>query len=249
MEEKTFNLVNKAFLLSAVLVVGILAFFVGQIVLQNREINLQNQNQITVSGIGKIYVKPDVAVLILGVENRGAKISDIVKDNTEKMNKIISDVKNFGVEEKDIQTTQYTIAPEYNWTEARGRIFVGYVLTQQITLKIRDFEKIGSILDKATADGANSVGDLQFTIDDSEQIKQEARAKAIAQAKANAENLAKESGVKLGKIINVYENYYPIYSNKAVGIGGGVVESVPAPVIEPGQQEINVTINLTYQVK
>ncbi len=95
------------------------------------------------------------------------------------------------------------------------------------------------------------VGNLQFTIDNPEQLKNEARAKAIEQAKANAENLAKASGIKLGKLINVFENSssYPVIYNKAFGLGGGTAESVPSPVIQPGQQEIEIIINLTYQVK
>jgi uncharacterized protein YggE len=133
-----------------------------------------------------------------------------------------------------------------------GTTLTGYKLEQDVQVKIRDFTKIGDVLSQTTTVGANVVGDLQFTIDNPEQFKEQARAKAIAQAKTNAQNLAKESGIGLGKIINVYENYnYPMaYSvNAKAGMGGGVAESAPAPVIQPGQQEIDVTINLTYQVR
>jgi len=123
-------------------------------------------------------------------------------------------------------------------------------LEQDVQVKIRNFTKIGDILSQATSKGANLAGDLQFTIDNPEQFKEEARAKAIAQAKANARNLAKESGINLGKIINVYENYYPIAYNTSIkAMGGGIPDSAPVPTIQPGQQEIDVTINLTYQVK
>lgn len=107
-------------------------------------------------------------------------------------------------------------------------------------------------MSQATASGANLVGQLQFTIDNPEQFKEQARAQAIAQAKSNAQNLAKASGVNLGKIINVYENNYVtpmIYNSAPKGMGGGVAESAPSPVVQPGQQEIDVTINLTYQVR
>jgi uncharacterized protein YggE len=121
-----------------------------------------------------------------------------------------------------------------------------------VQVKIRDFTKIGDVLSKATAAGANQVGDLQFTIDNPEQFRDKARADAIKQAKTNAQNLASESGVNLGKIINVYENNYTVpqvYNSMAKGLGAGVAESAPTPTIQPGQQEIDVTINLTYQVK
>jgi len=252
MEEQTMKFLNKVFMLATVLVLGILVYFVGQMVYQFKFIDRQNANQITVSGEGKVYAKPDVAVVNLGVTTEGQTTADVIKSNTDKMNAVIKAVKDSGVDEKDILSTAYSLSPLYNYTEAKGRVFQGYTLDQNIEVKIRDFTKIGDILSKATAKGANLANNLQFTIDNPEQFKQEARAKAIEQAKANAQNLAKVSGIKLGKLINVYENYspYPImYNTKALGLGGGAAESAPAPTIQPGQQEIDVTINLTYQVK
>jgi len=242
---------NKTFILFAILVVGILVFLVGQMVYQSKVIDQQNNYQITVSGQGKVYVKPDIAVVDLGVKKEGLTVAEVTKTTSEKMNAIIEAIKGLEVEEKDIKTIYYNLAPRYNWTEAQGQVLQGYTLTQNIQVKIRDFAKIGDILSKATLNGANLVNDLTFTIDDVDGLKAQARAEAIAKAKANAENLAKESGVKLGKLINVYENYnsYPyMYDTVKLGMGGAS-ESAPVPVIQPGQQEINVTINLTYQVK
>lgn len=253
MEQDTIKFLNKVFLLAAVLVAGVLVFFAGQLFYQSELIDVQDNDQITVSGTGKVYAKPDVAIVSLGVSTEGSTVAYVIEKNTEKMNAAIEAVKKLGVEDKDIQTTNYNLYPEYNYTEAAGRYFQGYKLEQNVQVKIRDFTKIGDILSKATTGGVNLVGNLQFTIDDSDQIKQEARAKAIEKAKANAENLAAKSGIKLGKIINVYENYsspYPVmYDSKvAYGMGGGAESSV-SPAIESGQQEINVTINLTYRVK
>ncbi|MCX6720887.1 MAG: SIMPL domain-containing protein [Candidatus Staskawiczbacteria bacterium] len=251
MEDTIKNLLNKSFMLAAILVVGVLVFFVGQIVLQNRAIDVQNQNQITVSGEGKIYAKPDIAVIDFGVKKEGLTVAEVTKSSTDKMNAVIEAVKALGVDEKDIKTTYYNLMPRYNWTEAQGQVFQGYTLSQNIQVKIRDFTKIGDILSKATLNGANLVNDLSFTIDNPEKFKEQARAEAIAKAKANAQNLAKESGLRLGKLINVYEGYnsYPVMYNSAKAMGGGIAESAPVPTIQPGQQEINVTINLTYQVR
>lgn len=250
-DEQTSKLLNKTFTLAMVLVVGVLVFFVGQLIYQGKSLDNQNNDQITVSGQGKIYAKPDIALISLGVKTEGLTVSDVTKKNTNKMNSVIDAIKSLKIDEKDIQTTSYNLDPLYNWTEKEGRIFEGYSLTQQIQIKIRDFTKIGDVLSAGTDNGANLVNALQFTIDEPEQLRQEARAKAIKEAKSNAKNLAKESGIKLGKIVNVYENYnpYPVmYSmDKVGGMGGGVESSVPS--IQPGQQEINVTINLTYQVK
>jgi hypothetical protein len=268
MEEKTFKLLNKAFILAAVLVVGVLIFFVGVILYQQRYLDLQNQYQITVSGEGKVYAKPDIAVISMGVTAQGATVAETTKTSTEKMNAIIDAVKSLGVEAKDIQTTNYNLYPRYEtkttyspissyveevYTRTSNNAIIGYALDQNIQVKIRDFEKIGDIISKATEKGANLVGSLQFTIDDPEQFREEARAKAIERAKENAKNLAEESGIRLGKIINVYENNYyaPRAYDATKGMGGASVqESVNIlPTIEPGQQEINLTVSITYQVK
>jgi len=251
MEEQTLKFLNKAFWLAAILILGILVFFIGLMVYDFKFLGNQNQNQITVTGAGKVYAKPDVALVSLGVTTTGLTTADVIKNNTDKMNAVIQAVKGAGVDEKDIQSTNYNLYPQYNYTEITGRLFEGYTLEQNIQVKIRDFSKLGDVLSKATEKGANLAGSLQFTIDNPEQFKELARAKAIEQAKANAENLATTAGIRLGKIINVYENnyIYPEYSlNKAVGMGGGAA-SAPVPTIEPGQQEVNITINLTYQVK
>ncbi len=265
MDDQILKFLNKAYLLAGILILGILVFFVGQIVLQNKQIDQQNQYQFTVSGQGKVYAKPDVALLNLGVKVDGNTVADVTKSGNDKMNAVVAAIKKMGVDDKDIQTTNYNLSPVYentivpmtysammpNIPVKSSSNLKGYSLEQDVQVKIRDFDKIGQIMSQATSIGANLISDLQFTIDNPEQFREQARAKAIAEAQENARNLAKESGIGLGKLINIYENYnpYPIY-NKAMGMGGAVADSAPAaPTIQPGQQEIDVTINLTYQVK
>ena len=264
MDEKISKLLDKTFILTAVLVVGILIFFVGEMIYQNKALSLQNTYQITVTGQGKVYAKPDVAIVNLGVATQAITVADVTKQNTDKMNAVIEVIKALKIDNKDIQTTNYSLTPVYDTystpvpmmypqvpvsTIKTGTTLKGYRLEQNIQVKIRDFTKVGDVLSQSTAKGANLVGDLQFTIDNPDQFKKEARAKAIAEAKTNAQNLSKESGVCLGKIINVYENYfYPQAYSTNAKLGMGVAPEAIAPTIQPGQQEINVTINLTYQV-
>ena len=273
MDEQTIKFLNKTFTLAAILVVGILVFFVGQMIYQNKALDQQNQNQITVSGEGKVYAKPDVALVSLGVTAQGATVADATKSGTDKMNAVIEAIKSLKIDEKDIQTTNYSLTPVYdNYTvpvnvptaapmmypsESSGTMIrtgttlKGYKLEQDVQVKIRDFSKVGDVLSEATAKGANLVGDLQFTIDNPEQFKEQARAIAIQQAKTNAKNLAKESGIGLGKIINIYEgyNYSPVMSNSLKSMGVAAPEAASIPTIQPGQQEIDITVNLTYQVR
>jgi len=251
MDEQLKIFIKRGQMMIGILIAVIAVFLLAQMGFQQKTLDLQNANQITVSGTGKVYVKPDVALVIFGVKTTGLTVASVTKNNTEQMNAIIEAVKALKIDEKDIQTTNYNLSPNYNYTQDRGQIFEGYILEQNIQVKIRDFTIIGDVLSQATAKGANLVGSLQFTIDDPEQFREQARASAIKQAKANAQNLAKESGMNLGKLVNVYEGYSPspvMYNSKALGMGGAA-DSASIPTIQPGQQEIDVTINLTYQVK
>jgi hypothetical protein len=155
-----------------------------------------------------------------------------------------------GVDEKDIKTSSYNLYPVYDYPRT-GRVFVGYSLDQQISVKIRNFDKISDILDKATSEGANTISDLQFTVDDLEKSKADARKEAIEQAKAKALVLVNQAGLKIIKLTNVSEGYtsspQPVY-----GMGGAVSsakEMSIAPDIQTGQSEISTTVYLTYRVK
>ena len=249
MEEQTIKFLDKLFKLAIVLIAGILLFLAGQIIFQSKLLEQQNNSQFTVSGQGKVYAKPDVALVSLGVTTEAATVEHVTKNNTEKMNAVIQAVKDLGIDEKDIQTTNYNLSPLYNWTERTGRFLTGYTLSQNIQVKIKDFEKIGDVLAQSTTKGANQIGELQFIIDNPEELKDQARAKAVEQAKASAENLAKSSGIRLGKLINIYETYDPSQVSYKMAEGLGGADMAPAPVVQPGQQEIVVTINLTYRVK
>ncbi|MBI1866313.1 MAG: SIMPL domain-containing protein, partial [Candidatus Staskawiczbacteria bacterium] len=204
---------------------------------------------VTVTGEGKVFIKPDVALVSLGVETESKKSIDAVNKNNEKMNAIIKAIKDLGVDEKDIKTSAYNLYPVYDYTDT-GRIFRGYFLDQQVSVKIRDLNKTSDILDKATSEGANNIGDLQFTVDDLEKVKTEARAKAIEQAKEKAIVLTNQIGKKIVKLINIYEDYQPLpYSAYGGGVGINAEKEVFAPDIQPGQSEISITVNITYRVR
>jgi uncharacterized protein YggE len=204
---------------------------------------------ITITGKGKVTAIPDIATISLGVQTEKYKVVDAQRENTEKMNDIIKELKAMGIDQEDIKTTSYNIYPRYDWVEGQ-RILRGYQVSQNVTIKIRDLDKVGDVLDKAAGLGANQVGSLNFTIDEPEDLRQEAREEALAQAKEKAEALAKVAGVKLGKLVSFSETaatpYYPVYREMALdaGIGGGG----GAPEIEPGSQEVEVTVTVTYEV-
>jgi uncharacterized protein YggE len=212
------------------------------------------QNQFNVSGQGRVFAKPDIANLTVGVKTEvKATAAEAVKENTKKMNEIIKALKDLDIDEKDIKTVNYSLNPSYDWSTSRQRL-LGYEVSQNVTIKIRDLDKIGETIAKTTEKGANQIGNIEFTIDDENELKAQARDLAIEKAKAKAEDIVKKTGMKLGKIINVYENqYYAPQTNYyakdlAYGLGGGS-EALPAPAIQVGQNEVMVEVNVVYEVK
>jgi len=217
----------------------------------------ETKNTITVSDTGTQYAAPDLAVVTFSVTNEAKTVAEAMKENTDKMNAVVVSVASNGVEEKDRKTTNFSIYPRYEWQDISAiypegkRVFVGYEVSQSLEVKIRDLAKTGDIIEAATNAGANNVSDLQFTVDKQDEIKKQAREEAITKAKTKAEELAKQLGVRLVRISSFSEgNSYPYYASykEAAGLGGGDVSS-PVPDIQTGQNKIEVTVSITYEIK
>jgi hypothetical protein len=203
---------------------------------------------INVSGKGEVFVKPDIAKISISMEKEAVSVTEAQNQATESINKITSFLKESLVEDKDIKTTNYNIYPRYDWIEKIGRVFRGYVVNQTLEIKIRKIDKTGEVLAGITQAGANQVGGVSFTIDDEEAVKREARQKAITDAKTKAEQLAKDLGVKLVRLVSFSENGgsypIPIYESEALGIGRGEAPEIPA-----GENIVTVNVSLTYEIK
>ena len=251
---KSISLSKPLLILAVVLAVGQVCYWGAQAFASLWEISGNYPQQISVSAEGVFTLIPDVAVIKLGVKTEDMKVANVVKENNEKMNSILSEVKSLGVLDKDIQTLSYNLSQQYDYPEKGERVFRGYLLDQQIQIKVRDFAKIGDVLERATSLGANSIGDLQFTIDDPSAARAAALQDAIVKAKIKAARIADSSGLKMKKLINIYEDYsqYPSYS-MATDMGGGEVMakslSSVAPTVQSGEQEIKVTVTLVYKAR
>lgn len=230
----------------------------------SRSIQPSSFRSFSVSAEGKIVAVPDVAQFTFGVKTEGGKnISDLQKENTEKVNKAIEFIKSNGVEAKDIKTTNYSLNPRYQYyscprvessvTPCPPPDIVGYTITQTVSVKIRDFAKIGDILAGVIENGANEVSSLSFAIDDITLVQDQARNEAIIKAKIRALSVAKAGGFRLGRLLSIEEGAMPMYYNdyamtKSMGMGGEAVSTVP-PTIEAGSQEITVTMTLRYEIE
>lgn len=211
------------------------------------------RNTITVAGEGKVVGIPDVANVDLGMTVERATVAAAQKENTRVMNELLQRLADAGVDKKDTQTTSYSVYPAYDWNNGKQTLR-GYVVTQNVHVKIRDLDKVGDIIGKAGELGANQIGGISFSVDDPEQLKQQARVKALENAKSKAQALADIAGVRLRRVVSFDESFYgppgPIpYYDKAYALGMGGSEAAPAPSVEAGSSEINASVNLTYEIE
>jgi hypothetical protein len=209
---------------------------------------------ITVSAQGKTTAIPDIAETSFSIVAQGTDPNALANENNEKMNAVIKFVKGKGVDEKDIQTTGYNLQPNYSYDRNTGKSSIfGYTLTQSVSVKIRDFSRIGDILAGLTPLGVNQVSGPNFTIDDPEKYMALARADAIAKVQKQASDMVRAAGASLGEIVTISESGqpYPIYYGaKAYGLGGADSAAVPpSPVVQPGSQDVTDTVTITYALR
>jgi len=202
---------------------------------------------ITVSGVGTVTTKPDTAVLSLGVSTLASTAVQSRDQAASAMNKLLDSLKANGVDEKDIATTQFSLNPEYNYTGTSQRL-TGYRVTNSVSAKVRNIDHAADSLDAAV----NAVGDdlqiggITFTVDDPSALTTQARTAAMNDAHGKAQQLANEGGVTLGKPTSITEVSSPAPTPIVFDKSQGAVAGAASTTVEPGQQEITVSVQVTY---
>lgn len=217
-------------------------------------------------GQGEVFAKADIATISYTATEEAktpAKAQEMV---AEKVNKSIEFLKKSGIEEKDIKTEGYNVYPRYEWQKSVActssycppegtRVLMGYEASQTVSVKIREVEKSGAILTGIGAIGFSNISGVEFSIDDEDTLKREARKLAIEKAKTKAEELSKDLGVKLVRIVSFSESApYPYYArmekastlmDSGMGIGGGAI----TPEIPVGENKITSNVVITYEIR
>ena len=235
-------------------IVGLTGCSPGNITLEGVEgINISSQQEgIWVTGQGKVTAVPDIATLRLGIEAQEASVAEAQTQAAEAMDSVMTALTENGVAEKDIQTQYFSIRQVTKWDRVKEeQIVVGYRVTNMVTAKIRDIDRVGTIIDAVAEAGGDltRINSISFSVDDPSAYYEEAREKAMAEAKAKAEQLAELAGVTLGK---------PTYISEGIQVppiprGVVVVEEavgVPAPEtsISPGEMEISLSLQVVYAI-
>lgn len=212
-------------------------------------VTVVNTNQeLAVVGEGKVEVIPDVAYIDVGITVNNLSTTGDAKTKIDDINnRMIESLKKLGISSKDIKTTNYSIYPTYTYENNTNKIS-GYDGNATITVKTKKTELVAQVIEEATNAGANQINNTRFVIDNPAKYREEARGKAIKNAKEQAEKLAKSLGIKLGKVVNVIEsldggsnNPDPLYSSKFGGGGGG------GAMIESGSETVTSTVTLFFE--
>ncbi|MDH4142860.1 MAG: SIMPL domain-containing protein [Chloroflexota bacterium] len=200
-------------------------------------------HSITVSATGSVTLVPDVARVTVGVSVTKASVKAARDAAGTAMNAIIAGVKELGIDEKDLKTTSVDLSPQYN--ESNPPKIVGYRMSEQLQVTVRDLDKAGDVIDTATSKGATDVNGLWFEVDDPAAAMNDARADAIAKARVSAQAMASAAGVTLKGVVSMSEAsvYYP---GPYYGVEAARDEA--ATPVQPGTQDVQATVTVVFEI-
>lgn len=255
-----------ALILFAFLLLFLFTKILGPIPFAIDQVTTNKTDLFTISGEGRVPVKPDIAVVNFGVEANAKTVQEAQTQINSISNKIVQELKKLGIDEKDIQTQNYNIYPNYDnpvqpissqreLTKDTIELvpplkpdskISGYRANSNLVIKIRKIDNINAAIDTATRNGGNQIGGITFDISDRSKAENEARQKAVAEAKKKAEQAALIAGFKLGKIVNYSENFNIPFGQglRAAEVGMDKADTQ----IEPGSLDVVVNITLSYEI-
>lgn len=205
-----------------------------------------------VTGEGKTYGTPDIAVLSLGVEVEETTVAAAQAKAAEAMNNVVRALKGRGVADRDIQTQQFNIQIVRRWLDKEQREEItGYRIVNTVVTKIRKINDTGSVIDAVAAAGGDytRINNISFSIDDPTPYYKEARDKAVAEAMAKAKQIAGAAGIKLGKPIYITENisYFSPVVRNTLKMEAAAPAPAPTP-ISSGELELQITVQMVYTI-
>jgi len=206
---------------------------------------------LSVNASGRAFLSPDIAYVNIGVHTEDKNAEEAMAANNSSSQKVIEAIQTLGVDEKDIQTSNFSIYPQQEF-DANGKPTgeINYIVDNTVRVTMRDLDKIGELLDASVKAGANSINNIQFDVADKSKALSEARQEAVAAAHAKASELADAAGVTLGEVqtINESSNDYPgpLYNTRS---GVSMAQEAAAAPISTGQMTITVDVNIIYEIR
>jgi len=210
------------------------------------------QRTLTVNGKGKATLTPEIVYVSIGVHTENENASEAVSANNQQSQKVANALKAFDIDEKDVQTSNFSIYPQQIYDNEGKFQGIKYVVDNTVFVTLRDISQLGDLLDAVVKAGANSINSVQFDVEDREAALSIARTEAVENAEKQAQELAKAAGVTLGEVqtISSYSGGAPIplYDYKG-GYGGGAAVAEAGVPVSPGQMVLTVEVNMIYEIK
>jgi uncharacterized protein YggE len=213
----------------------------------------EKQSSIVVTGDGEVQAAPDMAILDLSVLREAKTAREALTDNNKAMTKVLAAMKEAGIEDRDLQTSGINIQPTYTYPNDKNGLkapkIIGYNVTNGLTVRVRDLNKVGDLLDKSIDLGVNQSGGLRFINDDPSKVLMDARKKAMENAMEKAKVLTETAGAKLGRVLEIteYSNNprpMPMASAKMVRMEAAG-DSVP---VSAGENSYNVNVTVKFEI-
>lgn len=216
-------------------------------------------NTITVEGDGEAVAIPDIAQFSFSVVEKASIVAVAQDASAKKMNAAIDYLKKQSIDEKDIKTVSYNVGPQYEWQAGvctsggcPGRsVLTGYEVRQTVQVKVRDTKRAGDLLSGIGSTGATELSGLTFSVDNDDALKNAARSEAIVKAKAQADTLASQLGVRLVRIVNFNEQGmgtpYPVSYGMSAGVA--MDKASVAPQVPTGENKITSHVTIVYEIR
>lgn len=205
-----------------------------------------NMPQIVVIGTGEVKVEPDIASIMIGVETSAPTTQEALAQNSAQAQAIIDQIRQLGIEERDIQTSGINIYPVY---DNEGRNITGYTVNNTVNVTVRNIGQAGSLIDRVVQVGANRVYGISFGVSDPERVLTQAREAAVANARARAEQMARASGTTLGRVLFITENMGASPLPIPVMAQARAEMDSMAPPVQPGQQTYSASVQVTFELR
>ena len=214
-------------------------------------ISVGDQPRISVRGSGAVSARPDMASLQIGVSIQNPSLDAAQSEAASKMDALVQQLKDAGIDEKDINTTQYNVEPVMDYRDGQSPTVTGFRVTNVVDVKVRDLSKASKLIDGLVKSGANTIYGLSFGFSDPSALMKQAREAAVKDAREKAEQLAVLNGVALGSVLVVDDAGAnlptPAFETK---VANSMAQDASAlPPINPGQQEVRVEVSVVYGIK
>jgi len=207
---------------------------------------------VAVSGQGEVQAEPDQAIVTLGVESRKPRLEDARAAVTKTVDSVLKLTRDLKIDQKYVRATRISVQPEYNWdNNAKERNLIGYFVSRQVEVDLRDLEKLGTLLEKSTDLGVNQLGDPRLESSKRRDLERSALAKAVEDARLNAETVAKAAGARLGpaRTISASSSFVPVPMQSRMKTMAMAADSAEASqTYQSGQMTFNGNVQVEYDL-